>query len=275
MTNNRGQVVKTTIKSLELIEIVKKLDGATPAELRQELGMAESTIYKHLNALIEKGYLMNVGGEYQLGYELYHLGEYVKKTVQYYQPIKEATDSLRDTLPEQVEYAVGSGGLVTGYIVSTNYDSSLFYELTEKNEDEVIDYAGSKAYMHTNAVGKALLAEKTDEEVREIVDQYGLPQQAKNTITSIDELYAELNVIRERGFATTDEEWDNGLREVGMVVKPREDIVVGGFNIFGPIYQINDFRLDETLPRILRETVSDLEDEIAARMEKQRSDKHS
>ncbi|MFC6764531.1 IclR family transcriptional regulator [Natrinema soli] len=266
MGERNNEIVKTTLRSLEIIEIVKQLNGASASEIREELGMAESTVYKHLNVLLEKGYLMEWGGQYELGFELFHLGEYVKKSVQYYHPIKEKSDWLRQNIPEQVEFGIECNGLVMGYIVSTDYNPSLFYELTEKNESEIIDYAGSKALMHTNAVGKALLGEKSNDEIRNIASKYGLLQQAKNTITSVDELLEEIDIIREQGFATTDEEWENGLREVGMTVKPN-DHVIGGFNVFGPTYQISDDRLHEDLPELLRDVVSDLEEEILGRIE--------
>lgn len=266
MTDQSNWCVETTKRSLEMIDIVKNLNGATAAEIQEQTGMAESTVYKHINALLDQGYLIKRAGKYELGFELFHLGEYVKKSVQYYKPIKEKTECLRENLPEQVEFCVESNGLVIGYIVSTDYDPKLFYELTERNESQTVDYAGSKGLMHTNAVGKALLAEKTDSEIRKVVDTYGLQKQAKKTITSLDDLFNDIEDIREKGYATTDEEWDNGLREIGMTVKLGED-VIGGFNVFGPVYQVNDQRLYETLPQVLEEAVNDLEEEIAAQME--------
>jgi len=262
MSEKPNHTVETTTTSLDILDIIKELNGATAAEIRNRTGMAKSTVYKHINALCDRGFLMKRAGKYELGFELFHLGEYVKKSVQYYKPIKQKTEWLQDNLPEQVEFCVESNGIVIGYIVSTNYDPELFYKLTERDESQAIDYAGSKGLIHTNAVGKAFLAEKSDAEIRAIVDEYGLEKQAKNTITSLENLYDDIQGVRKRGYATTDEEWDNGLREVGMTVEV-SGVVIGGFNVFGPLYRINDKRLHETLPQVLEDAVDELEAEIA------------
>ncbi|WP_188879271.1 IclR family transcriptional regulator [Halarchaeum nitratireducens] len=264
MPDRTDRIVQTTARSLDIINVVEAMNGATMSELREQIDMAESTLYKHLNVLLEHGYLMKRDGQYELGFELFHLGEYVKKTVEPYQLINRTITELREEIPEQVEYGVESNGLLVGYIPSTDYNSSLFYDLTEDPRCDVVDYAGSKAHLHTNAIGKAMLAEMSDRRVREIADRYGLAKQAKNTITSIDALLDELTTIRRNGYATTDEEWDDGLREIGMVVAPYDD-AIGGFNAFGPLYQVSDERLYEELPEILADTVESLEAEIRAR----------
>jgi len=267
MPNHSGQTVQTTARSLAIVDTVKTLDGATVAELRRHSNMAESTLYKHLKVLLEHGYLMKRGGRYEVGHELFHLGEYVKKTVEPYQAIHQTVTELRDEIPEQVEYGVESNGLLVGYIPCTDYDSNIFSELTEDPTSGIVDYAGSKTYLHTNAVGKALLAEMPDSRVREIADRYGLEKQAPNTITSVDALLDDIETIREQGYATTDEEWEDGLREIGMVVAPHED-AIGGLNAYGPSYQISDERLYDELADILGSAVRDLEARIRAEDER-------
>ncbi|EMA37272.1 IclR family transcriptional regulator [Halococcus hamelinensis] len=262
MNEEGDNIIKTTARSLDLLNAIKDSGGATVAELEAQSDLNRSTIYKHLNTMVEMGYLTTRGDEYFPGYELFHLGEFVKKRVVNYRRIKRKTDELKETLPEQVEYGLESNGLIVGYLPSTEYDSGLFRDLTEDGKKNVVDYAGSKAFMHSNALGKALLAQKSDGEIEEIIARYGLPEQAKKTVTSPDELFRDIDVIREQGYATTDEEWDNGLREVGIVVEPTEGVVLGGFNVFGPVYKIDDRRLNEELPRVLREYVAELEEDI-------------
>jgi DNA-binding IclR family transcriptional regulator len=267
MGDRNDRIVTTTTKSLDIVDIAKRLDGATISDIEQRTDMSQSTIYKHVNALLERGYLLKIEGKYKPGFELFHLGEHVKKSVQYYGPVRRTVERLREETTEQVEFGVESGGFIVAYMSSTDYNSELFYELTARENTEFDDYEGSKAYMHTNALGKALLAEKTDEKVRAIVDAHGLPKQAKNTITSIETLYSELDAIRRRGYATTDEEWDDGLREVGIAVKPTKDTVIGGFNVFGPLYQMDEEKFQNELPELLLDVASELEAEIDQRMD--------
>src|SRR4029079_14345981 len=71
---------------------------------------------------------------------------------------------------------------------------------------------GRRVYPHCTGVGKALLSQLSDDEVRRIVARTGMPAQTANTITEPDGLIADLDLIRRRGYSVDDGEQEIGVR---------------------------------------------------------------
>ena len=89
-----------------------------------------------------------------------------------------------------------------------------------------------------------LLADLPPERVAEIVAERGLAAFTPNTITDPDELNAELERIRERGFAIDDEEYDEGLRCIGAGVRDHSGHVVSALGIGGPVTRVTPERVE-------------------------------
>ncbi len=62
---------------------------------------------------------------------------------------------------------------------------------------------GETPSAHATAGGKLLLSQLTDEQVRALYPEDALPALTSRTVTSRGELFAELSVVRERGFAVS------------------------------------------------------------------------
>jgi len=70
---------------------------------------------------------------------------------------------------------------------------------------------GRRVRLHCTAVGKALLAELPPEQARALVERDDMPAYTPTTITDPALLLANLEVIREQGYAI-----DEGEQEVGV-----------------------------------------------------------
>ena len=98
---------------------------------------------------------------------------------------------------------------------------------------------------HATNLGKVLLADLPRERVAEIVAEKGLASYTPNTITDPVRLEAELERIRERGYAIDDEEYDEGLRCIGAGVRDHSGHVVSALGIGGPVTRITPARVNE------------------------------
>lgn len=90
---------------------------------------------------------------------------------------------------------------------------------------------GAQTYLHSTAMGKALLAEMPEQEVRALLTQSPLPRLTARTKVSVTQLMAELETVRRLGYATSDEENRQGFFSVGAVVRDssgRASAVVSG-----------------------------------------------
>ncbi len=98
---------------------------------------------------------------------------------------------------------------------------------------------GKRIPIHATAAGKAILAFLPRERAQEIVDRRGLPARTENTITDRDELFEELELIRDRGYAINQEENVRGVRAVGVPVRPY-DRIAGAISISGPVQRMKE-----------------------------------
>jgi DNA-binding IclR family transcriptional regulator len=246
--------IRATERSIEAIEVVKNRDGARTTEVAAELGVAKSTAHKHLTTLQRQGYLRKDAGEYRLGLELLNLGEHARTRWPCYTLVREAVTDLGDRTDEDVDFVVEEDGRV--------YTLCESYHKWEKYPDAGTGYRvdlGDWYYMHSVASGKAILATYDDEEVRAVVDRWGLPELTGNTITDTGELFAELETVREQGYAIGDEEYVSGLRTASTAVSPPNGPVLGALSVSGPAYRMAGAVLHEEIVSVLEEVVAWLE----------------
>ncbi|MEU8272402.1 IclR family transcriptional regulator C-terminal domain-containing protein, partial [Sphaerisporangium sp. NPDC049002] len=101
---------------------------------------------------------------------------------------------------------------------------------------------GRRVLPHSTAVGKVLLAERAD--AAAILTRTGLPRRSEHTITSIEAMLAELDRVREQGYAM-----DFGEEELGvhcLAVPVRDGArVIAAMSISGPVDRIGALGREE------------------------------
>ncbi|WP_049917774.1 IclR family transcriptional regulator [Haloferax denitrificans] len=222
-------VLKTTAASLALVDHILELEGATMSELVEATDLAKSTVHAHLKTLAEYGYVVNVDNEYQLGAKFCHLGDYVRTRKDYYRVAQETVSWLDSESSMDADFAVEEHGRIV----------SLYGDLEFANSPRfLID--GSPFHVHTTCSGKAIIAEYPETRVRDIIDRWGLPAATDDSITTEEELFAELATVRERGYAENSGEAVEGFWAIGKAVKSPRGEVYGSLNLSGPAYVVDE-----------------------------------
>ena len=225
--SSRG--LKTTAISLELVEEILEREGATMKELAESTGLAKSTVHSHLRTLAAFGYVVNTDNRYHLGAKFCHLGDYVRTRKEYYRVAQETVAWLNQESTMEADFAVEEHGRIV----------SLYGDLEFANSTRfLID--GSPFHVHTTASGKVIVAEYPESRVREIIDRWGLPASTDESITTEEELFAELERVREQGYGENMGEAIEGFWAVGKVVKSPRGAVYGSLNLSGPTYAVDE-----------------------------------
>lgn len=259
VSDSPESTLETTARSLELLEAIQERDGATMTELAGELSLAVSTVYKHLATLESNGYLRKEDDTYRVGFRFLNLGEHARSRLPGNQAIDEAVQRLAEETTEEVDFIVEEHGRII--TVSESYHKWVKY--ADGGSNGYRARMGTYYPIHTTASGKAILATYSRDRIGRIVDRWGLEQLTDNTITDREELFAELEHTRERGFAIGDEEYTQGLRSVGMAVRDGDGGTLGAVSVSGPSYRLTGDVLREHVPAAIQEVVADLESETA------------
>jgi len=198
------------------------------SDLAKRLGLAKSTVHRLASTLLEEGMLeQNPGdGKYHLGLALFELGTMVRRKMDF---TAEARPFLRTLMEKTGE---------TVHLAILDHDSIL-YIITHESKQALRmgSKVGTRAPVHSTAVGKVLLASQPDDEIERIVAR-GLPQSTPNTITEAKALRRELAAVRAQNYAVDDEESEIGLRAIAAPIRSYSGEVVAAISIAGPVHRM-------------------------------------
>ena len=103
---------------------------------------------------------------------------------------------------------------------------------------------------HSCALGKAILAFKSRDELKEIYKSYSLHKHTLNTITSIDKLYLNLDKVRKNGFSLNEAETFEYVYGIGAPIMDSQNRAIAGISISGSKGTINIKTIDELSKKV-------------------------
>ena len=240
MAENNG-TLSTVHRAFEVVDTIRELDSARPAEIADQLDIPHSTLHKYLKTLEQERYLVQEGNQYHVGLEFLDLGTHAKFRKQEYRLCSEKVSQIAEETGERAQFVVEEHG----------YGIYLNTEASTENAVMIDRRDGINRSLHATASGKAILSQLPEERVDEIIDDRGLPAETDQTITERDELFEELERVREAGIAFNDEESVEGLRAVGVPVVHPDGSVLGAFSTSSPSNRLKGIRFRDEVPDIL------------------------
>lgn len=241
--------VKAVATSFEIINTIKKQNGARLTEIADALDMPKSTVGDHLMTLHRNNYLVKDGNEYCVGLRFLELGDHARNYRNIYNIGKGKIDKLADDIGELVHLSVEENG--RGVII---------YETEGEDAVSLDTYIGRRVPMHCTALGKVMLANMPEERVVEIVDQFELPALTEQTITSRDELFDHLVTVRKQGYAMSHGERISKLGSVAAPIKNSEtDVIFGAVSVCVPTTRMENERLGTEIPQVIRQVANRIE----------------
>ncbi|SDL57166.1 IclR family transcriptional regulator [Microbacterium azadirachtae] len=236
--------VKSVSRVFDLLELIADAGGdATISQLAASAELPLPTIHRLLRTLVSQGYARQLANRrYALGPKLVRLGEVANR--QFGQLAMPQLKSLVQRLGETANLATIDGDNVV--YVSQAPSPHAMRMFTE---------VGGRAALHSTSVGKAILAQLSDDQVREIIGRAGMPHSTERSLSTIDELLADLAVSRERGYAVDDGEHEVGVRCFAMAVPNMP--VLTAVSVSGPMSRVGEDFAEQAIP-VLREVVADI-----------------
>ena len=124
---------------------------------------------------------------------------------------------------------------------------------------------GGRSFMHASGIGKALLARMNASEVAKIIDKKGLPQFTTKTVKSPEQLGADLEATRRRGWSYDDEERYIGMRCIAASIYNEYAETVAGISISGPTVRLSNEFVEQYGP-IVKKAADELTMAIGGRL---------
>ena len=229
-------------KALAIIECVgkspKPLKSSEVANLTK---LERATAFRILIYLTSLGYLFKdvTNNLYSLGHKIFEFGDksdFLKTLTSY------SIDHIRDLSRETQ--------LIT-YLAVLEGPHIVYCDRVEPSGESAPRSFRMRQDAHSTALGKAMLAYKSFEELKEIYKTYTLHQHTENTIPSLDKLYTQLRKVRKDGYSTNEAETFNYVYGVGAPILDKQNIAIAAISLSGTKSTINV----KNIPKLAERTI--------------------
>ncbi|OGO10627.1 MAG: hypothetical protein A2Z66_05080 [Chloroflexi bacterium RBG_13_66_10] len=240
--------VRSVERALSILKLFLTGEGELNlAEISARMQLPQSTAFRLLVTLRSSGLIEQSknNGKYRLGTTSLALGGAFLRSSDLRQSAKDSLEALRDRCGETVHLAV-LDKLEVIYL-----DKLAGLHPIGLMSSRV----GDRSPAHCTGLGKALLAQLSDAEIRERYTNTPLRRYTPNTITHLGTLLKDLAEIRAQGYAIDDEEHEAG---VACVAAPIFDSAgtAAALSVAGPSQRINEQLKSRELPRVVRQAAA-------------------
>ncbi|MFI6026731.1 IclR family transcriptional regulator [Amycolatopsis magusensis] len=241
---------QTVDRALSILTLLAQRGPSGVTELARELGVHKSTTTRLLAALEKFRFVEQVGnrGKYRLGFGIVRLAGATAAQLDIAKEARPTCARLAAELRGTVSLSVLEGGGTTAVAQEPS---------TERN------WIGVRMPLHATATGKVLLASLGFEELSAALER---PRQrfTAGTITAGGALLADLNRVRDRGWAATIGELEADLNSVAVPVRGPGGRIAGALSVSASAEHLDtdDF---QDIARLLVQAA----DEIRLRLQRQ------
>lgn len=231
-------VVPALEKALDILEFLANASKPmTVKEIAQVLNIPIVTAYRTVNYLCSRNYLREGQGGYTLGDQISRLAHQMSRQADW---VAEASPILRRLALQSEQTA--QLGILRGF--------GVMYIDQKMPPHPVSIIAALRTILPINvsASGKVLVANLPSKEREYFLQHAELPAQTENTLTDLDELRAELERVREQGYALDFEEYARGIGCVAAPIRDADQHTVAAVGITG---HISDYLDSERLSRLI------------------------
>lgn len=212
-------------------------------ELSKELGLNKSTVHRILTSLMCMDYVKQDPEtlKYCLSFKFCRISSQVlaqNNIISLARPyLKELSELTGETV----------------HLVEIDGINAVYIDKVESLHSAVrlVSMVGKSIPLYCSGVGKALLADMTDEKIREIWEKSDVKKLTEYTITDYEEFEKLIHEIREKGYSMDNEENELGVRCVAVSIRNYKNKSGYALSVSAPKDRMDDDRVTEYSKYIL------------------------
>ena len=222
-------------------------------ELSRRVRLGLPTTLRLIRTLEEAGYVRQAADtkRYRLSWKMLQLQDVTSSILDY-----------ADLARPHLEELTATVGETTGMAVLDGTEVRLAIRVSSTRIISANMPPGSLFPPHATAMGKVLLAGLEPAVVRELAARRPFERFTPTTITCVDELLGELRVVAEQGYASSNQEWELGLRSLAAPVTTRAGQVVAAVCIVVVRPDLATQNMEHDFLPALRKTTAAISDEL-------------
>jgi len=213
------------------------------SEISERLELPTSTVHRLLAAMKERGYIeqQRRSGGYKLGLTFVDMSSLYLNRLE----LKtEAEPFLRD---------LSSKTGLTAFLAIRDHDQIVYIDKMETFSSlRKYSILGQRRPVYTTSLGKALLFDLVDEEIRELLSNTSFEKHGPKTHTDLQRLIFDINTSRTRGWAMDDEEAEEGIRCVAAPIHDYRSRAIAAISASWSISASPDVDIEGTAAQVVR-----------------------
>jgi len=235
------QSIDRMILIVELLSMHPK--GASLTEICGETSLPKGTVSRMLGALISHGYVIQEPDtkRYRLTMRMFEIGSRVAGSA-----------NILSVARPYLEYLSSVSGEAVHLVSRVNDEVVYLYKEEASNSIvRMSSFVGLRNPMYCTGVGKSILAFLPDDEMRGIWSRTVPIRFTSSTITTLEDMEAEILRIRQRGYAIDDEEHEAGVRCVAAPILDFNGNPVAAISLSAPAVRLNDAEIEKYAPMVM------------------------
>jgi DNA-binding IclR family transcriptional regulator len=238
-------------RALTVLELLGQHGELGVTEIAARLDVHKSTAFRLVGALEQHRLVEQLGdrGKYRLGFGIVRLAGATTARLDLARESQPACRRLAVEINETVNIAV--------------MDDEAAVNISQERGSAVVtvhNWIGKRTPLHATSSGKVLIAWSGMDILATVLDA-GLDPYTPCTITDPAVLRAELEQVRQRGWAGAPEELETGLNAVSVPIRSADGSVVAALSASGPSYRLST----ESFPQVAKKLQA-AADEIGAQL---------
>lgn len=231
-----GAGVQSVDRALGILEVLARTGESGVTEIAVELGVHKSTAFR-LVATLEAHRLVEQTsdrGRYRLGMGILRLAGATTARL----------DLVQEARPISRQLAADTGETVNIAVLA---ESSALYldQVAGSSALQPHNWVGQHIPLHATSNGKVLLCDLDDAALDAVLGK--LATYTPHTITGRSQLRAELDRVREQGYAVAIDELEVGLTAVAAPIRNAHGDVVASMSVSGPSFRLPEERVTEVV----------------------------
>lgn len=225
LAGNGAENASVVLRVMNLLTVVAANSGTlSVAELATATGLPKPTVHRLCQQLKASGYFMRdpASRHYGVGHRLWDMG---------FNVVNSGLQPERRAILQKLVNEIGE----TCNLSMRVRDQSVYIDRVESRWPLRLNLEpGSLVPLHCTASGKLFLSAMPRDRRQKLLSITGMPAHTPKTITQLDRMEQEVELIKKRGYSIDDEEFLEGLVALAVPVRNSQGVIVAGIACHGP-----------------------------------------
>jgi IclR family KDG regulon transcriptional repressor len=236
--SKQPESVAAVLKVFAILNALGERSDIGITDLSVRLAMPKATVYRFLQTMKSLGYVRQEADSerYGLAMRTFELGSKALPSPELVDLAKHHMQMLADATGETVHL----GSLIDSEII-------YIHKVDSRHMLGMYSRIGRRAPLHCTAIGKVLMAWEHPERRDRILDGAEFKRFRDKTITERPAFVAELEQVRQQGFAEDREEFDDHIRCLGVPIFDRLSQPIAGLSVSFPTFRFDAEKAPEVV----------------------------